>query len=346
MKKHLTLLVLLVNINTAVFAESFDIGGKEITIPPPDGYVRVTKEMGAVYRVNQKMFDPMNDLLAYYISESDAAIAMEGDVPSNERTFKLKVNKKIKGMVVGSQDFAEFKSMTKKQNQETLESIKSKLPGIFKKTSEGISKEFDLDIALQISQAIPLDPHYESENAIAYSMYFNYGVAVEGSQKKFAVSATATYVNVSGRVIFLYCYAPKDELEWTRNASKVWTESVMASNSLNKESKMLGWVIWSIVCFYALAWTLLFLKDLITGSFNIISLAYKSGRTISEVVTILGIYACLIITFMNIFAKIHLLWLVPLSLLIGIIIGGCITRIITNINNSRRLDNEQRRKII
>lgn len=231
-KKQLTLLVLLVSLNTAAFAESFDIRGKVITVPPPDGYVRVTKEMGTVYRVNQQMFDPMNDLLAYYISESDAAIAMEGDVSPNERTFMLKVSKKIKGMVVGSQDFAELKSMTKKQNQEIFESVKSEFTGFFEKTSEGISKEFDVDIALQLSQVIPLDPHYESENALAYSMYINFGIALEGNKEDIAVSATATFVNASGKVIFLYCYAPKEELEWTRSASKAWAESVMASNPL------------------------------------------------------------------------------------------------------------------
>ncbi len=232
MKKQLTLLVLLVSLNTVAFAESFEIGGKEITVPAPDGYVRVTKEMGDTYRLSQQMADPMNDILAYYISKSDASIAMERGMPPLKRTFAFKVNKKIKGMIVDSRYFGEIKSVIIKENQEIFESVESRVSGIMEKTSEGISKEFDLDFAIQISQMIPLGLHYESENAMAYSMYINYALSAEGSNEAMPVSATFTLINASGKVIFLYCYAPKEELEWSRGASKVWAESVMASNPL------------------------------------------------------------------------------------------------------------------
>ncbi|MHC4266992.1 MAG: hypothetical protein ACYSTS_00875 [Planctomycetota bacterium] len=85
---------------------------------------------------------------------------------------------------------------------------------------------------MKVSQMVPLDPHYESDNVLAYSMYINYEVAAEGNSDKLVVSGTNTIVNTSGKVLFLYCYASKDDLEWTRIASKTWTEAVMASNSL------------------------------------------------------------------------------------------------------------------
>lgn len=99
---------------------------------------------------------------------------------------------------------------------------------------------------------------------------------------------------------------------------------------------MFGWAIWVIVCFYTLIWTFIFLRDLAKGVFNIISPAYRSGRTIGELVCVLGLYSSLVITLVNILAKIHLLWLVPLSLLVGFIIGGCVVRIIINITNAAK----------
>ena len=170
MKKTLTI-VLLIFITGSAYAETISVGGKELVIPFPQGFSRVTQQMDAVYRVSLQMVDPKNDQLAYYISNSDIPSAMTGELPSLERTFLLKINKQLKNMVVGSKDFAELKSMTKRQNKEIFESVKSQIPGLMKGTSEGISKEFDVDIALQISQVIPLDPHYEADNALAYSMY-------------------------------------------------------------------------------------------------------------------------------------------------------------------------------
>lgn len=229
MKKTLTV-ILLIFITGSAYAETFSVGGKELVIPSPQGFSRVTQQMDVVYRMSLQMVDPKNDQLAYYISDSDIPSAMAGELPSLERTFLLKVNKQLKNMVIGSKDFAELKSMTKRQNKEIFESVKSQVPGLMKGTSEGISQEFDVDFALQISQMLPLDPHYEADNALAYSMYINYGVSAEGTKEELIVSATTTFVNVSGKVLFLYCYGPQDELEWTRNASKSWAENVMISN--------------------------------------------------------------------------------------------------------------------
>jgi hypothetical protein len=229
-KKTLTT-ILLIFITGSAYAETFSVGGKELVIPSPQGFSRVTQQMDAVYRMSLQMVDPKNDQLAYYISDSDIPSAMAGKLPSLDRTFLLKVNKQLKNIVVGSKDFAELKSMTKRQNKEIFESVKSQIPDLMKETSEGISKEFDVDFALQLSQMIPLNPHYEADNALAYSMYINYGVSAEGTKEELIVSATTTFVNVSGKVLFLYCYGPQDELEWTRSASKSWAEKVMVSNT-------------------------------------------------------------------------------------------------------------------
>ena len=230
MKKTLAT-IFLIFIAGSAYAENFSIGGKVIAIPSPHGFSRVTQQMDAVYRISLQMVDPKNDQLAYYISDSDIPIAMTGELPSLERTFLLKVNKQLKNMVVGLKDFAELKNNIKCQNNELFESVKSQISGLMKGVSEGISKEFGVDFAMQISRMIPLNPHYEADNAIASSMYINYGVSAKGTKEDLIVSVTVTFVNVSGKVLFLYCCGPQDELEWTRSASKSWAERVMNSNT-------------------------------------------------------------------------------------------------------------------
>ena len=203
----------------------------DLDIPSPEGFSQVTQEMDAVYRMSIQLADPMNDQLAYYISESDVPVAMLDEMPALERYYILKVNRELKNMVVGSKDFAELKSVTKRQNREVFKSMETQIPGLLEKMSKGISREFDVDFALKLSPMVPLDPHYETDNTIAYSMYFNLGVEVEGSKEDLIISATATYINVEGKILFLYCYGPQEDLEWTRSASKAWAGMVMASNS-------------------------------------------------------------------------------------------------------------------
>jgi len=70
---------LLAALSALASTENLDVGGTELAIPPPEGYVRVTGDMVAVHRSSLQMQDPANDLVAYYISESDAPVARQGE---------------------------------------------------------------------------------------------------------------------------------------------------------------------------------------------------------------------------------------------------------------------------
>lgn len=226
-----TVIICAVILNTInVYAETFNIGGTEIVIPPPEGFTIVTQEMDAVYRLNLRMEDPQNDQLAYYISDMEVPAAVNGEMPSLEKTFIVKVSKQIKNMIIGLNDFKEFKNTIKLQNKEKFEEIKSQALGIFEKTNEGISEEFDINFAMRVTDMTPLDPHFETENILSYSMYINYGASIEREKKDGIVSSTNTCVNVAGKILFLYCYGPQNELEWTREVSKSWAEKIVNSN--------------------------------------------------------------------------------------------------------------------
>ena len=216
---------------SAIAADSYTINEREITVPTPNGFVRVTDNMTAVKRLIQQMADPTNDTLAYYIEQSDVPTALAGKIPSLERTFILKVNKQLRNITVGKNDFSQLKEMTKSQNQKMFEQVKSEIPEHMKKMSQVVSQEFDVDFAMDISQMVPLEPHYEAENALAYSMYINYGVTTGEEKAETIVAATVTILNASGVVLFLYGYAPQNELKWTREGSMNWAESVLDSNT-------------------------------------------------------------------------------------------------------------------
>lgn len=211
-------------------ADTFSVAGKKLEVPSPQGYSRITKEMDAVYRMSQRLADPMNKQLAFYIPESSIPQAKANEIPDLKRYFMLKLSKNLKGMVISPKQFTEIKNAVKSQNKKLFENIKSLTSKQMKKVSKGISKEFDIDLAIKVSQAVPYDSHYETENALAYSLLINYGSSIEGEKEDIIVSATATFVNLDGRVLFLYCYGSQEDIEWTRKASKAWVKTILAEN--------------------------------------------------------------------------------------------------------------------
>ena len=206
-------------------AEDFDISGTTISVPAPKGFVKVSKEMGLVYRYCQQMHDPVNDTLATYISEADAAKAFKGEIPDVKKYFILKVNKKLKEIPIAPKDFAELKTITKNSNQVTIDTLKNELGEAFDVTKNQVKKEFDLDVAFDVSKVIPLPAHYETDQAIAFSMFANLDMNVEGKTQELHLAVTSAFLLKSGKVLFLYNYAPIDDLEWTRQTSQAWVES-------------------------------------------------------------------------------------------------------------------------
>lgn len=212
-------------------AETYRVDDKELNIPSPKGFVRVTQQMDAVYRLNQLTTSSSNEQLAFYIQESDVPTAMSGALPKLNRYFSLQLNKKLKGTFVTTKDFGNFKSVIKRQNADLYKSLENKLPGLYDSNSKQISKTFDKQIALRLTTMIPLDVHFEGNNAFAYSFFGKLGVTTEGDQKELILSGTCSFVNVAGKVVFLYCYGKQDDLEWTRRASRDWTEQIINNAS-------------------------------------------------------------------------------------------------------------------
>ena len=225
-------------------ADTFILAGKPIEVPTPEGFVKVTEDMPMVYKLVQQLVDPGNEMLAYYISESDATIALEGEIPGLERTLVLKINKQLKELTVSRADFKELKGFVKKQNQEIFEKVLADTAQPMSQMSEGLSKEFDIDFAMQVSQVIPMEAHAETVDTIAYSMYINYGLKVEDEGTEGVVAATVTYANASGALLLLFSYAPEEQLEWTRSSAQKWADDVLAHNDAPPEKtlrKGIGW---------------------------------------------------------------------------------------------------------
>ena len=216
-------------------ADTFTINGREITIPAPEGFARVTEEMSLVMALVQQVdtADTSNETLAYYIETTDVPAALAGEAPDLDRTLNLAIIKEIKNVTVGKSYFSKFKTVLKEENEKIhKDTVAQRLPEFMKRFGEGMSKDFNVDLSVGISAMVPLAPHYETENAISSSTYISDSGSVNGETSASTSVNTQTLVNIGGTVLTLNCDAPRPEVEWSREASMKWLESVLASNTL------------------------------------------------------------------------------------------------------------------
>lgn len=236
-KKMLTVAIFLIFISTCAYAATLNVGGKALEIPNPQGFSVVTPEMKGVYRWIPDMMSPEIDQLTIYIPDADIPESTNNEMYEMQRYFTLTIYKVFKEETYSTEKFSDFKDIVKKENKEKIDSISSQ---VFKNNTKDpnkkISNAYDVALALQKFKSVPLEPHYETDNAISMST-FNDAGTTEGGEKKLAIySITTTIINVAGKIIYLNCVGLTDEVEWTRSASKFWAENIMNNNPAPEKS--------------------------------------------------------------------------------------------------------------
>ena len=233
-------------------AEPFELGGRTLEIPAPDGYVKVTDDMRKLKRLSDQFVDPLNDPLAFYIPRSSAPVALAGGLPPLDRYFLVKTEKRLRAVTVSAPEFAEMRQRIGAQNKQVFEEARAKLPGYLEQISRNIKREHDMDVDLGDLRMIPLKPHQDVPVAVAYSMLMAVGRR-EGKGPTPLRPATVTIMNANGRVIFLYAYGTQADLAWTRDASASWQAAISSLNPPPPERKASGWSMdWAQVGWTAL----------------------------------------------------------------------------------------------
>ncbi|MEZ5441008.1 MAG: hypothetical protein R3F15_05925 [Lysobacterales bacterium] len=241
--RQLCILLLTLGLVDPLFAETLSVGNSEVRIPAPNGYSRMTPEMASTAVLETSMADGMNDLLAIYISDDEAAGARIGEAPDMNRYFVIKVNKELKNLALGIADFARLRNQVDEQNEQAIASAQAQMADQIRENSEAVSTALNVDLDLQITPMTPMAAHVNEEHAIAFSMYLNTSAVINGEQTDTALVVTSTYINVAGKVLFLYTYAPSADLDWTRQASKDWAATILASNDKAEPAEKLNWGI-------------------------------------------------------------------------------------------------------
>lgn len=212
-------------------ASAISVGGTNLEIPAPVGYAVVTPEMKDLYEAQKLFVSPDNEEFITFIPEETVSAVLQGGVPELPRRFSVQTAKAIVGASASSSDFAKLKAVIKTQNDEIFAKVKQQVPDILNQVNAGISKNYDLDLALSVSQIIPLQIHEETDRSLAYSSVIKYSANDgSGNPVSFVGTNTTTFVHINGKVIFLYSFADEKDLEWSRKMSSQWASAVLAAN--------------------------------------------------------------------------------------------------------------------
>lgn len=229
---RLLITIILLFVPMLGISSTVSVGGQNINIPTPIGYVKITPNMSELYEMQQLIVHPANELLIAFMPEELIPQVLQGEIPEIERKFSVQTAKSVSGKVLLSTDFQRLKAKIKSENDEFIGKVEGRVPNLIEKLNKEFSEKYNIDLALSLSQVVPLPIHEETEHTLAYSAFSKYVMNDELGRPTIIVSvATITMIHVNGNLLFLYSSGGENDLKWTREASRSWVERLFSENS-------------------------------------------------------------------------------------------------------------------
>ena len=220
-------------------ANTVSIGGTAIEIPNPPSSAAVTPQMATLYDLQKKFVPPNNEEFFAFIPEKEVPIVLRDEIPKLARRFSVQTSKELVNTSFSRSDFLELKTSLKAQNDDLMKKIERDLPDFMWSINKEISNQYNVNLALSVSQIVPLSVHEETDRTIAFSCFGKYNANDEsGNPVPYVAVFTATLIHVKGKVLFLYSYAEETGLEWSRQISKQWADAVVAANPSDLQSSL------------------------------------------------------------------------------------------------------------
>ena len=170
-----------------------------------------------------------------FISKTDFESATNTILPKVVRWFSVEAMTKTIPMAFTTNQFFDFKSYFRKQNDELVKQVEKEMPVTIEELNSNIENQLEWNIKLKpidLLNSLPLPIHDESDYSIAFSMVVNSHIAGASQEPKGNITTVTTAViYVKGKMLFVYVNGGKNDLEWTRKASADWVKAILLANS-------------------------------------------------------------------------------------------------------------------
>lgn len=219
------------------------VGGTTMEIPNPPRSMPVTPYMSD-FKFQLQFVSPTNERFALYIPGSELIKSIKKETHGVRRTFSVQTARSVVNRSISKSDFLECKQSFKPQDKEFIAEVKEGLSGQMESVNKGITEQYGVDRALSISEIVPLPPHEETDRTFAYSQFVRYSGRDEAGNVTSSVGVvTTTLVHVKNKLLFLYSTAEEGALDWSKDVSKQWADSIIAANPIGPDAREIGAVI-------------------------------------------------------------------------------------------------------
>jgi len=211
------------------------VGGQNISIPSPSGFSEISSISPEIFQLFKDMGTPTNRLLAVFISQEDIRSLSQGEDALLDSFMTIESVKKIEFLSLTEVQFKELRTAIRSQFYTMFEEQRELIDKLADNAGRSISKTNGEDVNYNVGDIVPLGIDSETDTSIIASGLTTHRVTVGGESTEDITAATWCTLLVNGKVISLYVYKTYNEaseLEWTRQMTQSWTNSILSANNI------------------------------------------------------------------------------------------------------------------
>jgi hypothetical protein len=213
---------------TAVFAQKeVRLGAVALALPDPPGLIVVPDSAKEFHQAVARFVYADNAQLAVFVTETDLPSALAGGQAPLVRYALVQTNKRAIDRLVSQEEFNQVKALIADQNSKVYAGLDQKIRGLFDEINQ---RKRPIDADVTVDALVPLPPHASDASSLAFSMFARTTIGAGKDAKTDATAVTATFVRVRSKILYLYVYGNRNDLDWTRATAAEWTKKVLDAN--------------------------------------------------------------------------------------------------------------------
>jgi hypothetical protein len=211
-------------------AVEVNVSGININVPTPQGFAQLTRDIQPLYDVSLDTTNPNNRRLVTFVDEEIVPSALAGETPDIKRFVNVEVMRRLESVTATRSDFMQVQTLMRNSLDEQISKVEASIAGKMEDLSSRVSETLDLDLALSVSNIVPLPIHRETQRMTAHSMIIKYDKSNAGAETDFIVTLTTTFLFIKGKILYVYVYGGPKDLSWTRDRAARLIDSIIAAN--------------------------------------------------------------------------------------------------------------------
>ena len=212
----------------------FKLGDREVSIPPPEGFVEAASRSAELRKFFEAAEAPMLDFLAAHIQAAVMEQFARGELPDLDFYTKVAVSKRLREVTYSREEFSKLVATISSDSPRLLDFDSPEMRALLKQQSKNVSAVIQEHMQASLSKAVSLGEIERTANSYGRLSLTKVTTELGDTRQEKLLLSGGCAVLVRGRVVWVYTYKTfnsERDADELRAFTKRWLAEILRANS-------------------------------------------------------------------------------------------------------------------